>query len=69
MRRSETIAAGWVQIGAPLDAHAVCLFDQPCAIDIPWRVGITELQVFGVYTDGNTGEAAPVGDRSVYTYR
>lgn len=71
MRRSETAAAGWVLIGQPLDAHAVCPVGESsvCASTIPWRVGVTEIQVFGVYQDGNTGEATPVGDRPAYTYR
>jgi len=59
MRHSETVTAGWVLM-PPIVAGDVSV------TTIPWRVGLTEIQVFGISDDG---EAYPVGDRNVFTYR
>jgi len=61
MRRSETIAAGWVFVqsvaGDPAaDFHIVT---------ISWRLGLNEIQVWGL----REGTAVPVGDNTAFTYR
>lgn len=61
MRRSETTASGWVLIKEVPGNVTLTM--------IPWRAGLTTIQVFGVYVETDTGAAVPVGDRPAYTFR
>lgn len=62
MYRSETVARGWVLVKV-IETDPAASFH---VTTIPWRLWLTEYQVFGIR---DTGETMPVGDRPVFTYR
>lgn len=60
-------------MGTTQDAGTICtsIMDPAgsvCRYTVIWRLGLTEIKVFGVYVNAFTGRAVPIDD-SVYTFR
>ena len=60
---ARSTSGGWATM-TTFDALTIC--DDRCIVNINWRLGITEIRVFGVFREG---EAVPLGEQPVYTFR